>query len=214
MGRIIDKLLGRKHEEPPKGESPVIPAHGALLEDGTHTFPNGIRMAIVDVDGVQWELINHTDEKMITFRHLDDREASKGPVFQLHEGHIADTVLEVGTLLHPKKLEQIRQGAWLDGLHPGTYFAAFDAPNQKDTLNGVKPDAYTLPYVDLIRFLLSRAAQTTTPEEFTNVSGTSAANGSGDGGGAGEQPAGGGAIATQETGQPTPKSAGSSVNQS
>jgi len=214
MGRIIDTLLGRKPAEAPKGESPVLPAHGPLLPDGTHTFPDGIRMAIVDVDGVTWELINHTEAKLITFRHLDDRETTKGPVFQLDDGSIAEAVLEIGTLLHPKKLEQIRKGAWLEGLHPGTYFAAVDSKDQQDKRTGER-DTYTLPYADLIRFLLKKvqAAGSAVPGGLTNVSQAGERDGQGDGGRVGEQPSGSDAGASQENTAPRAQDSRGSVDQ-
>ncbi len=208
MGRILDKILGRKADDKPQGESPVIPAHGPALPDGSPTFPNGIRMAIVDVDGVTWELIGHPDDKLTTFRHLDDRETTKGPVFQLDDGSIAEAVLEIGTLLHPKKLEQIRKGAWLDGLNPGTYFAAVDSKDAQDKRTGER-DTYTLPYGDLIRFLLKKVADSSSAhaEGFTDVSGTSSAHGEGDGGRTGEQSAGSGAGASGGREAPGPQGA-------
>jgi hypothetical protein len=199
MGRIINALLGRKATEAPKGESPVLPAYGS--------FPDGIRMAIVVVNGITWELIHHPAEEMISFRHLDDKDSQHGPAFQLHNGHIAEMTVEKGTLLHPKKLKAIRGGAWLDGLEPNTYFAAADTGEY---------DMYVLTHADAIRFLLEKVAGqgSSAPEGFADVSKAGATDGEGNGGRVGEQPPGSDAGGSEDGKAPRAQDARGSVDQS
>jgi hypothetical protein len=197
----LSELFGRNKKATPAGESPVIPESG--------NFPAGMRVAIVDVGDTKWEVIYHQPEKSFSFRHLGDTLA-KGPAFTMEEDHIADAVVQKGELLHPKKLEQIKGGAWLDGLHPGTYFSALDLDSPKDK-HGSPTDYYILRYGDLIKFLLSAALGITVSADVPRTSQT---NGEADGGRVGEQPSGGTADAAHEADQPRAEGARGGVDES
>ncbi len=187
MKKLSD-LWGRNKKKTPAGESPVLAAHG--------DFPAGIRTAILEVEGVQWEVIYHQPEKAYTLRHLGDADAKSGPAFILEEDHIADIVVQKGMLLHPKTLEQLKGGAWLDTLHPGTYFSALDLESPKDK-NGSPSSYYILRYSELITYMLQSVAPLM---ESSHALEAGTNHGSSDGDRAGEQPAGGGAGAGE--GQP------------
>ena len=146
----LPRFLGGSAVKP---ESAELPAHG--------DFPAGLRTAVVQgVSGetVPWELITHPAEKLVSIRRLGDVDA-KGPVFQLPEDHLAGLVAEKGTLLHPKKVEAIRAGRWLDGWAPGTFLTAVEK-GAVETFSSEHPSVpapdtvYALPHSDLIRYLL------------------------------------------------------------
>ncbi len=144
----------------------------------------------------KWEVIYHQPEKSFTLRHLGDEDAKSGPAFILEEDHIADIVVQKGMLLHPKTLEQLKGGAWLDTLHPGTYFSALDLESPKDK-NGSPSSYYILRYSELITYMLQSVAPLM---ESSHALEAGTNHGSSDGDRAGEQPAGGGAGAGE--GQP------------
>jgi hypothetical protein len=173
----------------PKPESAEVAAHGE--------FPAGLRLAVVKAvpgETDPWEIITHPAEKLVSIRRLGDSDAL-GPVFQLPEEHLAALVAEKGALLHPKKLEAIRAGRWLEGFEPGTYFSAIEPPEGKQNPDNLVPDSvYTIPHGELIRYLLDNtqvllsdhAAETAKPKDDA-VQG----DGGGDGGRTGAQPADG-----------------------
>ncbi len=187
MKKLSD-LWGRNKKKAPVGESPMLAAHG--------DFPAGVRAAILEVEGVQWEVIYHQPEKAYTLRHLGDIDAKNGPAFILEEDHIADIVVQKGMLLHPKTLEQLKGGAWLDTLHPGTYFSALDLESPKNE-HGTPSSYYILRYGELIAYMLQSASPIM---ENARALEASSGDGSGDGGRAGAQPAGGeaGTLGTPE----------------
>lgn len=201
----LSELFGRNKKNAPAGESPLLPAHG--------DFPAGIRTAIVEVDGVQWEVIFHEGPKSFSLRHLGDIDAKSGPAFILDQDHIADMVVQKGELLHPQKLEKIKAGAWLDGLHPGTYFSALDLDSPKDK-HGTPSDYYILRYGDMIRFLLSAAVGITVSPEASDVPRTSQTDGEADGGRVGEQSVGSGAAPAQAADEPGAEDTRSGVDKS
>jgi hypothetical protein len=197
----LSELWGRNRKAAPAGESPVLAAHG--------DFPAGVRTAILEVGGVQWEVIYHQPEKSFSLRHLGDADAGRGPAFILEEDHIADIVVQKGTLLHPKTLKMLKDGAWLDTLHPGTYFSALDLESPKND-DGTPSSYYILRYGELIAYLTQSVAPIV---ETTHALEGGTANGSSDGGRSGAQPAGGEAGAGGAGEPPASPGAGGGIDQ-
>jgi len=105
--------------------------------------PAGVRVGLVAVDGVAWELIDHKPVLNLTLRQLDDRDAVHPTLITTHSEAQA-WAYDNGELLGKKKLGEILTGNCPEW-PPGSFLLAQDNEN--------KEHFYVAKIVDLVKLL-------------------------------------------------------------